>query len=260
MNGLAAGLTKTLSLFDRVMNAREWAEQNIAECLDDCDERAQLAISPFEERIVVPCPLLSRECGRGKRFLSQGKSFAIASMPPEIPRRFRSSVAAARETAALCGVRSWDGGGFLYLYGATGTGKSFAAAWRVYYDLLLQVEKDWSLPRKWPESVKARACWYSAFSVCLERKNLYDACAAPKLILDDLGAEARAESNKSIINELVSVRYNEMRPTIITSNLGPRDLEERYSVRLYERIFQNGRTIDCGDHNMRLSGVGEENV
>lgn len=258
MNGLAAGLTKTLSLFDRIIKAREWAQQNIDECLEDCDERAQLEISPFGENIVVPCPLLSRECGRGRRFIAQGRSFALASMPDDIPRRFRRSVAAAWETAALCGARMWDGKGFLYLYGATGAGKSFAAAWRVYYGLLQQVEKDWSSPSKWPEAVKARGSWYSAFSVCLERKNLYDACAASVLILDDLGSEARTEGNKSVINELVSVRYNEMRPTIITSNLGLRDLEERYSARLYERVIQNGRATDCGANNMRLSGAGEE--
>ncbi|WP_141730477.1 ATP-binding protein [Synergistes jonesii] len=257
-NGLGAGLTETLSLFDRVMKAREWAAENVVECLDDCDEGARLAISPFGERIVVPCPLLSRECSRGRRFLAQGRAFAIASIPVEIPKRFRDTVGFARDTVALTGARLWNGRGFLYLYGGTGAGKSFAAAWRVYHDLQLQIEKDWSTPRKWPESVKLRAGWYSAFSVCLERQNLYAAEAAPMLILDDLGCEAQSPSNKSIINELVAVRYNEMRPTIITSNLNLQELEHIYGVRLYERVIQNGRTIDCGGYNMRLEGDSEE--
>ena len=62
----------------------------------------------------------------------------------------------------------------------------------------------------------------------------------------------KSPSNAAILNELIGVRYNEKRPTIITSNCSLAELESRYMSRMYERIIQSNSVIDAGVTNKRL--------
>lgn len=96
-------------------------------------------------------------------------------------------------------------------------------------------------------------CWLSAYSICFERANFYDAISAPLLILDDLGAEVKTPTAKSALNDLILARYSGKLPTIITSNLSLDDLNQQYGARMYERIIQYGKAVDCGHENLRLS-------
>lgn len=241
------------SLIQARFRAQEWAKQNIHKCLDDCDEYALLDITePDGVPVNVPCPILSRECPRGRHYLATVHSLAVESMPLDIPKLFRTEVATADETLAVSGARMWNGSGFLYLYGATGTGKSFAAAWRVYHDIRKRLEKVWDSPWEWRAAAASSARWFSAFAVCLERSNLYEAQNAGFLILDDLGCEMKSPSNAAVLNELIGVRYNEKRPTIITSNCDLAELQSRYMSRMYERIIQSNSVIDAGLTNKRL--------
>ena len=254
MNARAGGSAiKIGSLLQAKWRAQEWAKENIHECLDDCDEYALLDITePDGVAVNVQCPILSKECPRGRKYLSAINSLAVESMPHDIPKLFRTEVESADETLAVSGARMWNGKGFLYLYGATGTGKSFAAAWRVYRDIRVRLERIWNSPGEWRSVAVSSARWFSAFAVCLERSNLYEAENAGFLILDDLGCEMKSPSNAAILNELIGVRYNEKRPTIITSNCSLAELESRYMSRMYERIIQSNSVIDAGITNKRL--------
>ncbi len=233
-----------------------WAEQNVCECHFDCDDGGRLTVSPFshstEYRIF--CPLLSHECPRGIKFAEQIAELSLKSLPSDIPTSFRKFLIKPKETLAVYGASRWNGKGFLYLCGSTGTGKSFAAAWRIFEDLHKQIEKYWDSPGLWRDHANCTARWFSAFAVCMERTNLYAAEAAPMLVIDDLGCELHSPANAAILNELIGVRYNFARPTIITSNLALSEFSARYQPRMYERILQSNNIVDTGEENLRLVG------
>lgn len=59
---------------------------------------------------------------------------------------------------------------------------------------------------------------------------------AELLILDDFGAEYAAPWLMAEVDMMLSYRYNEMRPTIITTNLSPGEISERYAYRIFDRL------------------------
>jgi hypothetical protein len=59
------------------------------------------------------------------------------------------------------------------------------------------------------------------------------------LVLDDLGSELASDFADVEIEALIAARYDSKRPTIITSNLSPRELEEEYDQRIIDRLKRN---------------------
>ncbi|MBC5787178.1 ATP-binding protein [Clostridium facile] len=57
------------------------------------------------------------------------------------------------------------------------------------------------------------------------------------LILDDLGAEFESSFSTSAIYDLINARISAGRPTIISTNLTPTELQKRYSERIVSRLF-----------------------
>lgn len=59
----------------------------------------------------------------------------------------------------------------------------------------------------------------------------------PLLVLDDLGSENTDQSwILSKVDSIITERYNKMRPIIITTNLGKKDLVGTYSGRMMDRM------------------------
>lgn len=56
------------------------------------------------------------------------------------------------------------------------------------------------------------------------------------LILDDFGAEYAAPWLMAEVDMMISYRYNKMLPTIITTNLSPGEIAERYAYRIFDRL------------------------
>lgn len=232
-----------------------WAERYVPDCGLNCDDEGQITVEPFGdgERHLVPCPRLTQSCACGQRFISAIEQRALKALPADFPTTFRRNLIEPRGTRARLGAQRWDGKGFLYIYGGTGSGKSFAAAWRIYDDLRCRFMQDWDNPGLWYRHSTCRARWFSAFSVCIDRANLYEAEQAPMLVLDDLGCETEgSKANSAILNELIGVRYNFERPTIITSNIAPEELSRRYQPRMYERLMQSNHFVDAGMDSLRL--------
>lgn len=245
---------RTGSYIDRTIRAMEYARRAIAECRGDCNEKANLQIcDKTGEAYIVACPLLSRDCHRGRSYLERAKQFAAQSLPKGIPNRYRELVPAATDTLALDRVREWNRKGVMYIYGATGSGKSYAAAWCVYHLILNRLETDWNKPYKWNEIRDVNLAWFSAYQVTLERANLYAAQSAGLLVLDDLGAESETSLNKATILELIGQRYNSKLPTIITSNLDLEKMASRYTQRFYDRVVPDGQIVFTGDRNWRVN-------
>lgn len=123
----------------------------------------------------------------------------------------------------------------LYLYGATGLGKTFTSDCiaheyinrrkSVFYisaPKLFTVYEDYKFGRD--ESVAAQNTMSSVQNCEL-------------LIIDDLGAEFHSPFTDSCLFEIVNSRLSNRKKMIISSNLSPKELSKNYSDRIASRII-----------------------
>lgn len=57
------------------------------------------------------------------------------------------------------------------------------------------------------------------------------------LMLDDIGSSGFTDWRKDVFFEAIDLRYNSMKPTLITSNLSKEDFIKAYHPRLSSRLF-----------------------
>lgn len=72
------------------------------------------------------------------------------------------------------------------------------------------------------------------------------------LVIDDLGTEMVTSYTKSEVYDLVNTRLNTSRPTIINTNLGMRDIEKKYTSRVYSRIAGMYAVVEFKGRDIRL--------
>jgi DNA replication protein DnaC len=76
---------------------------------------------------------------------------------------------------------------------------------------------------------------------------LENATGCDLLVLDDLGAEFVTQFSSAALYNIVNTRMAENRPTIISTNLEPQELEQKYSQRMSSRLLG-------GCHALRFTG------
>ncbi len=150
---------------------------------------------------------------------------------------------AVRDTAAVRAVREWLNGGstFLVLTGGTGAGKTLAAC--------LALEKGGRFER----AVAAGRLGLYGDEDVARMKALRE---TRMLVLDDLGAEFAGDVWRAQFDELVDERYGNRLGTVITTNLSPAALKERYGARVADRIRHDGQVVACGSESLRAPGGG----
>lgn len=180
----------------------------------------------------------------------------------DIPRRYRHAVASdpgvtdyVRQLVAIAdetpgrqhgGRADISTGPSLLLVGPTGTGKTFQA---------------FGIIRALAVS-GASGCWRAVTAADLyaemrprhhvDSEEVFDRYARiPLLLLDDLGAAKASEWTEEITYRIITRRYNEERPTIITSNLAPRQLEEELGGRVYSRLHEMASMVVLDGKNLR---------
>ncbi|MDO4173330.1 MAG: ATP-binding protein [Eubacteriales bacterium] len=123
----------------------------------------------------------------------------------------------------------------LLLYGSAGLGKTFLSSciarrvtergFSVAYDTAIAIFDQYN-------SVKFKSGDFSSASQALERFHNADL-----LIIDDLGTEMPSAFHTSCLYDLLSRRLMRRLPTILSTNLLPDMLEERYSPAIASRIL-----------------------
>lgn len=73
-----------------------------------------------------------------------------------------------------------------------------------------------------------------------ERTVMRSFAEADLLILDEVGVQFGTDHEKVIITDLINRRYNDMRPTIILSNLDEVELGQFLGARVMDRMFEGG--------------------
>jgi hypothetical protein len=92
---------------------------------------------------------------------------------------------------------------------------------------------------------------YNLYNIQLYDRDNPSAQDYPKLIdvdflvIDELGVETLSEGVRSMIDELIRVRKDRMKPTIITTNIDVRDgqLSKRYGTGLWSAMMEKWRFI-----------------
>jgi DNA replication protein DnaC len=73
-----------------------------------------------------------------------------------------------------------------------------------------------------------------------ERTVMRSFAEADLLILDEVGVQFGTDYEKVIITDLINRRYNDMRPTLILSNLDETELGQYLGARVMDRMFEGG--------------------
>ncbi len=148
-----------------------------------------------------------------------------------------------------------DGKGLMFV-GPPGTGKTHLAI-SILKELYLKY--------------KVKGYFIDTISLLFEIKNLYEErkterellkeiIETPVLVLDDLGNERLSEWSRDIIYYIITNRYNEMKPIIITSNSyinAPDDLpslEERLSPPIISRLKNMCSIVEIKSIDIRKHG------
>lgn len=179
-------------------------------------------------------------------------------------------VAGAEPNATVLAVREWmeRGGSFLLLHGASGVGKSLAAA-----TIFLAARETLG----WTENGGRRGVTRYDSASCafmpvtdLSRESYFDTDARDLvsllkrrrlLVLDDLGAEMLWPGYLATLDDIVRARAEDPRArTVLTSNITakrdpkapdrPSLFEERYGARVARRIRDSGTVVACEGRTM----------
>ena len=78
----------------------------------------------------------------------------------------------------------------------------------------------------------------------------------PLLVLDDLGAEYDHTWVQCKVDAIINERYNRMRSTIVTSNLAPADIRDRYQLRIFDRLKNTNQLIVLRGDSLRTTAKG----
>ena len=168
-----------------------------------------------------------------------------------IPRRFENKtldgyvakepwqIEAKEKVSAYCRdiVEIAESGKCLVLLGGVGTGKTHLAICMLkamiseggtgvflsVSDLILSIRSTWNT------------------GGTAEKMNLY--CDAHLLVLDEVGVQAGTENERQILFSIINRRYNEMKPTVLISNLDMAAFKSFVGLRIFDRLKEGGGEV-----------------
>jgi DNA replication protein DnaC len=217
--------------FDQVMTPRQRAE---AEVQEGCRRH------PGNE--ILGCPRCKVE--QRAEEMREVVAEADAKCVERFPLRYRDAQTDSPEITGW--VRQFQEdyrhAPSLLLMGPTGTGKTHAG----YAALRSAVSVAWVSGAGVPRSPRWKAMTYADLCASLRpRGRDYDTEAVLKsyldtdlLFLDDLGAGKVSEAVEEVTYRLINTRYNDMRPSIFTTNLSLPDLKAAIGDRIASRLAE----------------------
>jgi DNA replication protein DnaC len=225
-----------------------------------------LEIDGKECRVTIDCPLFKLngencEYGREVHKVIQDEIYKRLAEKGVPKRHLKPADEIDTNQPAYKATKNWDGWGNLTLCGNVGTGKSFAAVCALRRWVGLRTSRSIDAGAGLPYirdniryTVLPYVEWKRAFEICDNREFREKAKKAAILVLDELGAESLNEYSTAILNDLLSHRYdNDALATIITTNLTPDALEQRYGPRMMDRLSgEEGVIVVVDGKNMRF--------
>lgn len=157
-----------------------------------------------------------------------------------IPMRYRHA-RLSDLSGDLAGVAEWDGKSDVLLLGNVGAGKTHAAV-----ALARQAHDSGLMVMFRPALALIEAMKPGRDDQALER-----ATSADLLLLDDLGTERQTDFAADRLSLLLVTRYDDCKPTVVTSNLSPDLLERQVGERVWSRLYHDSLRIATADVDRR---------
>lgn len=171
---------------------------------------------------------------------------------PEIAEWVRSLVELGKNSQRPCSVVTT--GPSLLLFGATGTGKTYAAYGAVRALSVSGVRCRWSLVTAADIYARLRP------RPRIDSEEDFESLARTTLlVIDDLGAAKATEWTEEVNYRLINHRYEHMRPALITSNVPPRELTAAVGERVASRLTEMAtRVVLKGVDRRRQAGKANQ--
>ena len=211
----------------------------------------QICDTERKEREAAEQELVKKQAA--KKFKAQQIEWAIENFNKWIPKRFANATIESfvvenkgqEQALNLCNryIKSFSTtnkktGGGLILTGNVGTGKTHLAI-ALGRELAKQGER--VIYTNLTELIRSvRATWKGEGS---ERAILEQLIGTGLLIIDEAGVQNGTENERNILFEIIDGRYQDVKPTIIISNLNVDEVSTFISQRSVDRITHGGATI-----------------
>lgn len=200
-----------------------------------------------------PAAVAERQAEKDAERKAKEAEKAQARARAGIPRRFLH----AQSTDAAELAKAVHKGETLFITGTVGTGKTHLAA-AICTELQrmgdrFKFKTSVGLIREFEDAMRQNKC---------ETAILAKLAKTPVLVIDDLGKERITNWTYERIFDLLDMRYNEMRPSIITSNFTMSELAARLAsngcasenaTAMISRLKQTSHTITLKGQDRRLS-------
>lgn len=185
-----------------------------------------------------------------KRYIAENFDTYLVHNNPDIAEQQRRALATLFDFANNFSSHL-EKGTNLILAGWTGTGKghlAISAAKRiaekghsVFFTTLAEM------------ILTLRSSWVKSPGAPSESETLKALCSASLLIIDDVGVGFNSESERTQLFSVINRRYLDLMPTIFTTNLTTRELEEVMGERNFSRVRQNGKWVSFEWEDYRAS-------
>ena len=243
-------------------------EQLTAECRTQpatCEIHGEYTAKIYrmlEKDVIQKCP----ECARLKKIEDDKQEkrntawketekiktlFGNADIPPRFKSKsfddYNVTCAEGKTAFGICKgyAESFDkrleAGGGLVLCGMPGTGKTHLAA-----SIANHVIKEYKRSVIFISVISAMRKVKSTYSKTSEmtESEAIDSFTRPDLlILDEVGVQFGSEAEKMILFEIINIRYQNMKPTILISNLPHKELNDYIGERVSDRMIEGGGAI-----------------
>ncbi len=187
------------------------------------------------------------EINAGRRQAVMNNTMQRAAIPPRfMDRRFANYRATCPNSAkALETVREYaenfadslSSGRSLILMGTVGTGKTHLAASAAHALIAQGYTAVFTSVLSAVRSVKET---YGHGATQTERQAINALIAPDLLIIDEVGVQFGSATEEMILFEIINGRYEQMKPTIIISNLAMEPLKKYLGERVFDRLREGG--------------------